>query len=191
MAELAYREETRRQDALQKLRAAEEQITRLARGGRLSKHVDSADLGTYYPTPDELRTILAQLGATLSQDDAMKWLAIHHPDQHIARRPPPRSRLGLPLGSREVEPWRDFALPLDDTWYFPLWQFQHPNALRFVLETLGPAMGFAPWAMASFLVTPNPFVDAETPLEALFRDDEDSSAQVAQAVTLFGEHGAP
>jgi hypothetical protein len=148
-----------------------------------------------YASPDELRAVLADLGKTLPEREAAEWLAHHYPNWNPpGGLPAPHTGRGDSEPVRDLSRWRTdarvFAAPLDRTWYYPLWQFEDTDALRFVMDTVGQAFHFAPWAMASFLVTQNPFVDAETPLVALLSRDARSIEQVGQAVALFGEHGA-
>lgn len=66
---------------------------------------------------------------------------------------------------------------------YPSWQIGL-DGLETVLAEL---RGYDAWTLAAFMLTPNPWLDGESPLAGLRRGDQD---RVADAARMYGEHVA-
>jgi hypothetical protein len=154
---------------------------------------ETTDLTRFAVAREHLPPILERLGTTLPEREAEDWLRRHHDELEqrqrewlvqvqrnwIPTRDCERVPLALALGellaayreagtlARAREWDLVYALPWEGTWLYPLWQFDRPGTLDTVLAMLRGGYARSPWALASFLVTPNARVDADTPLDAL------------------------
>jgi hypothetical protein len=116
------------------------------------------------------RALLESEGGWLAPEDVARLL-------HISRQ----------AVEKRAQRGRLFALPLGARTVFPAFQFDAEGVINGVEEVLGAFDVADPWMRAQFMLTGDPRLGGERPIEALRRGE---IGAVVAAARAYGSHGA-